>query len=109
MAEDTASGCQVVLKSCAASTELRREVAAYQQLGRHPLLAPLLPLFEEGGRLHLVLPYYAKGDMRGWFSAVKVGPGMKSCKPATAAICAPSLPLCLWRTLTTGTHPPSLL
>lgn len=66
------SGARVVIKSCSAGRELQREVASFQLLGRHPLLVPLLAVFEEEGQLHLVMPHYSKGDMRPYFNSVKV-------------------------------------
>jgi serine/threonine protein kinase len=72
VAEVVSTGAKVVIKSCSASSELQREVASFQRLGRHPLLVPLLAVFEESGQLHLVMPHYSRGDMRHWFSAVKV-------------------------------------
>jgi serine/threonine protein kinase len=72
LAEVVSTGAKVVIKSCSASKELQREVASFQRLGRHPLLVPLLSVFEEGGQLQLVMPHYSKGDMRPWFNAAKV-------------------------------------
>lgn len=71
LAEVVSTGAKVVIKSCCASSELQREVASFQRLGRHPLLVPLLAVFEEGGQLQLVMPQYSRGDMRPWFNDVK--------------------------------------
>jgi hypothetical protein len=49
VAEVVSTGAKVVIKSCSASSELQREVASFQRLGRHPLLVPLLAVFEEVG------------------------------------------------------------
>jgi serine/threonine protein kinase len=71
--ERKSDGSLVIIRSCSSSGELEREVESYCRLGRHPLLLPLLDVFEEGGQLHLVVPHCSRGDSRTWFETVKVG------------------------------------
>ena len=75
--ERKSDGSLVVIKSCSSSAELHREVDSYCRLGCHPLLVPLLDVFEEGGRLHLVMKHCSRGDMRTWFETVKVSESLE--------------------------------
>ena len=54
----------------AADSAFLGELRHLQSL-RHPLVVPLLGAFLEGGRAHLVMPFYSRGSIRPWVEGIK--------------------------------------
>jgi len=80
-ASSAASGCAAgtttdrVLKSFPSADSAFLAEARHLAAARHPLVCELLAAFVDGGRAHLLMPFYAGGCVRPFFEALKAKKG----------------------------------